>query len=150
MSEIRLADPADVPAIAVCVEAAYEMYVPRMGRRPAPMDADHAGRVAAGRTYVLTRRGAVAGLIVLVPEGPELMVESVAVDPAHQGRGYGRLLMSFAEDVARSSGASGMVLYTHELMTENQRLYARIGYTETARRTENGFARVYMSKPLSR
>lgn len=150
MAEIREARPDDVPAIAECVRAAYEHYVPRIGMRPAPMDADHAARVAAGRTYVLTDGDAVAGLVVLVPEGTELLVENVAVNPAYQGRGYGRVLMEFAEERARATGASGLALYTHELMTENQRIYARLGYTETERRHEHGFARVFMAKPLPR
>ncbi|HEY3687031.1 MAG TPA: GNAT family N-acetyltransferase [Streptosporangiaceae bacterium] len=150
MAEIRRAVGADVPAIAACVRAAYEMYVPRMGMRPAPMDADHAARVAAGQTYVLTSEDAVAGLIVLVPEDGDLLVENVAVHPSHQGHGYGRVLMEFAERRARETGAGSLTLYTHEFMTENQRIYTRLGYTETTRRTEHGFARVFMAKPLSR
>ena len=34
-------------------------------------------------------------------------------------------------------------------MTENRFHYARIGYVEYARRTENGLARVYMRKALA-
>jgi GNAT superfamily N-acetyltransferase len=150
VAEIRLAGAADVPAITACVQAAYEAYVPRMGMRPAPMDADHAARVEAGQAYVLTDGDAVAGLIVLVPEGLDLLVENVAVNPSHQGHGYGRTLMEFAERRARATGAAALTLYTHELMTENQRIYARLGYTETTRRTEHGFARVFMTKPLPR
>ena len=40
-------------------------------------------------------------------------------------------------------------LYTHETMIENQRLYAKIGYEETGRRTEVGFERVFLRKRLS-
>ena len=39
-------------------------------------------------------------------------------------------------------------LYTHEKMTENQAMYAKLGYVEFDRRTEHGFARVYMRKAL--
>jgi hypothetical protein len=34
-------------------------------------------------------------------------------------------------------------------MTENQAIYARLGYRETRRRTEDGYQRVYMEKHLS-
>jgi len=33
-------------------------------------------------------------------------------------------------------------------MTENQALYARLGYLELGRRTQHGFARVFMRKAL--
>jgi len=147
---IRPATTADLPAIAACVEDAYATYIPRMGKRPAPMDADHAARIAS--TWVLTGPDAgpdVAGLIVLIPDGGDLMIENVAVSPRHQGHGYGRRLMDFAEDQARERGAPALTLYTNEKMTENLALYARLGFHETGRRTEDGFARVYMVKTLT-
>ena len=39
-------------------------------------------------------------------------------------------------------------LYTHVKMTENMAYYARLGYTESYRVTEDGFERVYMEKRL--
>jgi hypothetical protein len=33
-------------------------------------------------------------------------------------------------------------------MTENQRLYARVGYEETARGTDSGYERVFMRKRI--
>lgn len=143
---IRSARPGDLPAISACVEEAYATYIPRMGKRPAPMDAGHAARL--GSTWVLCDPE-VAGLIVLVPDGDDLMIENVAVSPRHQGRGYGRRLMDFAEDQARERGAPAVTLYTNEKMAENLALYARLGYRETGRRTEDGFARVYMIKTLT-
>lgn len=142
---IRPARTEDLPAITACVEEAYQHYVPRMGQRPAPMDADHRARL--GATWVLCDPH-VVGLIVLIPDGTALMIENVAVSPAAQGHGYGRALMAFAESQARERGAPALTLYTNELMTENLALYTRLGYEETGRRTENGFARVYMTKPL--
>ncbi len=41
-----------------------------------------------------------------------------------------------------------LTLYTHEVMTENQAIYAHLGYRETGRRTENGYHRVFMHKEL--
>jgi len=142
---IRPARTADLPAITACVEEAYAHYIPRMGKRPAPMDADHAARLDA--TWVLCDPD-LAGLIVLIPDGAALMIENVAVSPAHQGHGYGRRLMDFAESQARERGAPALTLYTNEKMTENLALYGRLGFHETDRRTEAGFARVYMTKPL--
>jgi hypothetical protein len=42
-----------------------------------------------------------------------------------------------------------MTLYTNEVMTENLAIYARLGYHETARRTEGGYSRVFMTKELN-
>jgi hypothetical protein len=43
-----------------------------------------------------------------------------------------------------------MGTFTHELMVENQAIYARLGYEETDRRVEDGFARVFLRKRLGR
>jgi GNAT superfamily N-acetyltransferase len=63
--------------------------------------------------------------------------------------GLGRTLLEFAEAEARRQGFKSVYLYTHEKMTENQTLYAKIGYVEFDRRTEKGLARVYMRKLLA-
>jgi N-acetylglutamate synthase-like GNAT family acetyltransferase len=145
---IREAVAGDVPAIEALVRDAYAMYVPRIGREPAPVTADHAGLVAAGRTSVVEAGGEIAGVIVLIPGGDHLLVENVAVAPAMQGRGLGRELMAFAEQRAAELGMAELRLYTNQLMTENLALYPALGYTETGRRAEDGFARVYFSKRI--
>jgi ribosomal protein S18 acetylase RimI-like enzyme len=73
----------------------------------------------------------------------------VAVHPAYQGQGIGRRLLQLAEVEALRQGFAHIDLYTHERMTENIALYQRLGYVETARRTEKGYQRVYMRKTLS-
>jgi ribosomal protein S18 acetylase RimI-like enzyme len=145
---IRPAETADVGAIDLIVERAYSAYVERIGRRPAPMDDDYGQKVGAGIVWVADD-GEVAGLIVLVAGRDQMLVENVAVDPARQGRGTGRALMSFAEDAAREAGLAEMRLYTHEKMGENLALYVRLGYREVERREEEGFARVFLGKRLS-
>ena len=145
---IRPAVEGDVPAIEALVREAYAMYVPRIGREPAPVTADHAGLIAAGRTSVIEADGKVAGVIVLIPGGDHLLVENVAVSPRMQGRGLGRELMAFAERRAAELGMAELRLYTNQLMTENIALYPALGYTETGRRVEDGFARIYFSKRI--
>ena len=88
------------------------------------------------------------GLIVLVEIGDRLLIENVAVDPDRQGEGIGRRLLEFAEGEARRAGIGTLVPYTHEKMSENLALYARLGYEEEERRRENGFSRVFLSKRL--
>jgi hypothetical protein len=56
--------------------------------------------------------------------------------------------MDFAGHEAASRGLTRMALYTHEVMTENQAIYAHLGYTEVERRAEDGYRRIYMEKSL--
>lgn len=151
----RRAEAADIVAIAACVRAAYSKYVPRIGKPPAPMLADYAALVAGGRVYVIDGDdeegggpAATVGLIVLADEPDHLHVENVAVRPDAQGRGLGRALMAFAEAEARRRGYGELRLYTHERMVENLPLYAALGFEETGRGVQDGYARVFFRKRL--
>lgn len=148
MTQIVSARPVDANAVAACVRAAYAEYVARIGREPAPMGADYAALIDAGAVWVVRAGGAIAGVLVLRPQPPSLLLENVAVAPAHRGRGLGRALIAFAEERARAEGLDAVTLYTNERMTANLRLYPALGYDETARGVEDGFARVYFRKPV--
>ena len=139
---IRPAQPADLPAMRRIVEDAYAPYVTVIGRRPAPMDEDHAAQIAAGQVWITPPDG----VIVLVETEDRLLVDNVAVHPASQGRGIGRSLLAFAETEAQRRGLPRLRLYTNAAMTQNIALYARCGWHETHRATESGFDRVFMEK----
>lgn len=145
--QIRLATSSDVPAIAALVDRAYRGYVSRMGRRPVTMDDDYAARVADRLVSVADDDG-IVGLIVLIVMPDHLFVDNVAVDPARQGAGIGRLLLDFAESQARHHGLSELRLYTNAAMTENIAYYPRRGYRIVDRRIEKGYDRVFFSKQL--
>jgi ribosomal protein S18 acetylase RimI-like enzyme len=147
MTEIRLATPSDLPAIRAVIDAAYTRYLTRMDKKPAPMLRDYAPSVQAGTTWVVG--SPVTAVLTLYPREDLLYVENVAVAPSAQGRGLGRALMEFAEQEAARRGLDRMALVTHEVMTENQAIYARLGYAEIERRAEDGYRRVYMEKQLS-
>jgi ribosomal protein S18 acetylase RimI-like enzyme len=147
---IRAATAADVSAITEIVDEAYRHYIARMGKPPGPMLHDYAARVLEGAVWVIEEGPAVVGIIVLLPTTDYLLLDNVAVSPAHQGLGLGRRLLAFAEAEALRRGYSEMRLYTHQTMVENQRLYASIGYVETGRGTEAGYNRVFMRKQLRR
>ena len=91
---------------------------------------------------------ALASSIALVDAGDHLVVNNVAVAPAHQGRGLGRALLAFAEDEARRRGLAEVRLHTHVAMADNLVMYPRLGYTETGRATQDGFHRVQFVKAL--
>jgi ribosomal protein S18 acetylase RimI-like enzyme len=146
--EIVPAAPADAPAVRACVRAAYAHYVERIGREPAPMTADYAALIEAGEVWVARACDGIAGVLVLRPQPPALLVENVAVAPHRQGQGLGRRLMAFADEHARAAGLAEVVLYTNERMTENLRFYPALGFTETGRGVQDGFARVFYRKLL--
>jgi ribosomal protein S18 acetylase RimI-like enzyme len=148
MLHIVPARPSDANDVRACVRASYAEYVERIGREPAPMGADYEALIDAGEVWVVRAGGSVAGVVVVRPEPPALLLENVAVAPAQRGRGLGRALVAFAEERARGAGLEAVTLYTNERMTENLRLYPRLGYAETGRRVEDGFARVYFRKPV--
>ena len=145
---IRAATAADVPAIAEIVDQAYRHYIARIGKPPGPMLDDYAARVSEGAVWVLEEGTVMAAIIVLLPAPSYLLLDNIAVSPAHQGLGFGRRLLAFAEDEALRRGYREIRLYTHETMVENQRLYASIGYEETGRGSEAGYDRVFMRKRL--
>ena len=146
---IRVATGADAPAITQIVEQAYRHYIPRIGKPPGPMLDDYAARVSEGVVWVIEEGGAIAGIIVLLPRPDHLLLDNIAVAPARQGSGLGLRLLAFAEVEAARRGYREIRLYTHQPMTENQRLYAAIGYQETGRGSEAGYDRVFMRKRLA-
>ncbi|AGT08625.1 GNAT family N-acetyltransferase [Paracoccus aminophilus] len=146
---IRQAVASDEPEISRCAALAYARYVPVIGRRPAPMDADFAAQIAAGQVHVFTaENGAFLGFIVFYAHGDHVLLENVAVLPEAAGRGVGKALVAFCEREARVRGKRAVHLYTNEKMTENLSIYPKLGYVEVARRSEDGFHRVYFEKPL--
>jgi len=147
MTVIRRATLLDLKHVEIVLHAAYSGYITRIGREPEPMLDDYASLIGRGLVHVLDDGGFV-GVVVLVPEPGTMLLDNVAVDPASQGKGYGRLLLEFAEQEARRQGFGVIRLYTNVLMTENIALYSRLGYVEMHRAEEKGYSRIYMEKHL--
>lgn len=151
---IRKAQAQDVPAIQAIIKASYSKYIDRIGKPPAPMTADYHELLQTRDIYVLETGPDAAetiqiiGSIVLGIEGNAVNVNSLVVEPAAQGRGYGRVLMDFAENVARDKGVQSMALFTHVKMHEDIGLYRKLGYVETERKSEDGYDRVYFRKQV--
>lgn len=145
---IRPARAEDAATVAAIAQAAYGIYVARIGRMPLPMLADYGDLVAKELVHVLEVDSAIAAYVVLIHEPDAMLVENIAVSPTLQKRGLGRALLAYADDAARTAGYGTIRLYTNAAMTENIALYSRCGYVETHRATEEGRHRVYMRKAL--
>jgi N-acetylglutamate synthase-like GNAT family acetyltransferase len=113
------------------------------------MGADYRAAVASSRVWVIEADGEVAGVVVNEVHDDHLLLETVAVAPGAQGRGYGALLLARAENDARELGLSEVRLLTNQAMTENQTFYLRHGYIETARGRQDGYDRVFCTKKVA-
>ena len=112
------------------------------------MLADFPDLIKSGSVWVVGE-DPVPGYIVMTRRDGNLIVENVAVHPLNHGMGFGRALLDFAERTARDQGLVRIELFTNIHMTENRSLYPALGYREFARRTEDGFERVYFEKPVA-
>ncbi|WQF88301.1 Putative GNAT domain, acyl-CoA N-acyltransferase [Colletotrichum destructivum] len=142
----------DVPAIQSMTRAAYSKYIDRIGKEPAPMKADYNELIRTQLVYVLrndeTNEAVGAILLRHDPATKALHVNNLVVAPDAQGRGYGRVLMRCAEDVARACRCTNLQLYTNVKMFENLALYPKLGFVETERKTEDGYERVFFRRDL--
>ncbi len=145
---IRLANKNDLTSVKLCAAAAYQPYVPRMGKKPAPMIADFGNLIDGHYLYVLEHAHEIVGYVVFFPKSGHIHLENIAVLPEYQGNGLGFKLIEFVETQAREAGKNVVELYTNEKMTENLSYYLQLGYVEIARRNEDGFNRVYFRKEL--
>lgn len=146
---LRPATEADAPEVGALVQAAYGHYIERIGMTPGPMTEDYAEVIAHKQVTVAIHDSAIAGVLVLDAHDGGFYIENIAVHPAHQGQGFGRVLLEFAEAEARRAGFDAITLYTHEKMTENIALYSKFGYVEFGRRSLGDFSLVYMRKEIA-
>lgn len=147
-STIRQATLNDVAAITALTDAAYSKYIRQMGRKPQPMMADYELVVVQHPVWLVEIEDHLVGVLVLQHEQDTLLIYSVAIHPNEQKRGFGRLLLGWAEQQAQLAGYHSLRLYTNALMTENIALYTRLGYHETGRESYEGGAIVHMRKSL--
>lgn len=148
MTTPRPARAEDEAALRDLVRAAYAPWVAVIGREPGPMADDYAARIAAGQAWVVDGAGGLRGAIILEDAADALLVDNVAVAAEAQGSGLGRALMAFAEAEARRRGHPRLRLYTHEKMARNIALYERLGFVQTHRAEQAGFARVFMTREI--
>ena len=132
---LRRAEPGDLAAVTALQRAAYAKNRPLLGVEPLPLLADYAEIFRAYEVWLAERDGPLDGVLILEPRADDLLIWSVAVSPAAQGRGIGNTMLAFAETRARELGLACMRLYTGEPLTGNIAWYSRRGYVHE--RTED-------------
>jgi ribosomal protein S18 acetylase RimI-like enzyme len=152
---IRKATVEDLPALLAIVNASYSKYLDRMEKPPAPMVANYTELPKTQDIFILESISddnghRIIGSITLGIDVADdaVKVNNFVIEPAAQGRGYGRVMMGFAENVAREKDIGSLTLCTNVKMLENISLYLKLGFVETERRSEDGYDRVYFRKQL--
>ena len=112
---------------------------------------------ASGNTLtVLTVDGVTSGIAAVMHVLDESELLEIAVQPAMQGRGYGKALLAHAIALARRNGAVRMFLEVRESNARARKMYTSFGFEETGRRknyypTEDGREdAILMTAQLSR
>ena len=124
-------------------EAAYEEFLegPDDYYRESLRDAERRDREAE-LWVAVDDDGTVLGSVTSCPPGSpwrELSVDGegefrmLAAAPTARGRGVGEALVRQCEDLATAAGATRMWLTTIDDMTHARRIYARLGYSTSAR-----------------
>ncbi|WP_133491233.1 MULTISPECIES: GNAT family N-acetyltransferase [Alcanivorax] len=146
---LRPARRQDAAAISRCVLRAYQHFVPRMGRPPAPMTDDYNQVVLRNIVWVADDGLGIQGVVELEETDVGLLTKNMAVDPDFQKQGLGRRLLKQAEQLARDAGHDMLYIYISEAMVENLVFYLDHGYEECERRLEQGiYRRIYLRKTL--
>jgi ribosomal protein S18 acetylase RimI-like enzyme len=137
--EIRRARPEDHEAVGRATVAAYASFLDTADDTGYVEHLrDTAGRDDQAELWVaVDDDGTVLGSVTSCPEGSpwrelaqpgEGEFRMLAVDPAAQGRGVGRALVTQVVDGFRADGAPSIVLCSMTTMTSAHRLYERLGF----------------------
>ena len=158
MSEtvIRLAAPADQPAMEAVINAAFAVETFIEGTRTDPQ---HLAAMMQQGKFLLAfdPSGELVGSVYVEVNSSRGYFGMLAVNPAKQGTGIGRILVHAAEDYCREHGCQVMDISVLSLRPELPPLYRKLGYTETGkeefhprRPLKPGFEchSIVMSKPL--
>ena len=113
------------------------------------MGADYDRAVREHMIDLLFVSDQLVALIEAMHAADHLLIENVAVSPAFQGRGYGRLLLEHAERLAASLRLPELKLYTNKQFATNVEIYRRLGYVIEHEEPFMGGFIVHMSKQVA-
>ena len=125
---LRRGTAADHDRLVALQHAAYARNRVLLGVEPIPLKADYHAVLREKEVWLAEEGDALAGALILEPRDGDLMIESIATDPALQSKGLGRSLLTAAEDRARSLDYDVVRLYTGTVLTHLTGWYARHGY----------------------
>ena len=128
---VRTAGAGDVPELARLINAAFvvERFFKRGDRTTVEEIRDLAQR---GEFLILDGpQERALGCVYWTGHGEDGYFGMLSIDPAHQGRGLGRLLIDAVEARCRAAGCPRMKIDIVDLREELPPFYRRLGYVET-------------------
>jgi len=146
---LRRAGPQDLAALVALQHAAYARNRELLGVEPIPLMADYRVVLAEREVWVLDGGTGIRAALILEPRSGDLLIESIAAEPAFQGQGLGQALLAAAETRARALGRAALRLYTGAPLAHLIAWYGRHGYVVERREALSDREIVHMVKHLS-
>ncbi len=127
---IRLANRADMGAMIPVINAAFSIEEFMDGTRT---DVERLDPMFDTGEFLVGFEGdaLVASIYTETREDERGYFGMLSVDPAQQGKGYGRIMVEAAEDHLRRRGAKVVDIMVLNLRTELPPFYRKLGYVET-------------------
>ena len=131
---VRAAAPDDVPDLVRLINVAFaiERFFKTGDRTTVEEIRDLARR---GEFLLLEgAQGSALGCVYWTRDGDDGYFGMLSIDPAHQGRGFGRRLIDAVESRCRAAGCPRIKIHIVNLREELPPLYRRLGYAESGTR----------------
>ena len=125
---LRRAGPEDDDALMALQRRAYARNRDLLGLEPLPLLVDYHAVLSGKEVWVLDGTAGLDAALVLELRPGDLMIESIATDPACQGRGVGRALLEGAVERGRALGYKTVRLYTGSPLSHLIAWYGRHGF----------------------
>ncbi|MCI4665392.1 MAG: GNAT family N-acetyltransferase [Neomegalonema sp.] len=109
---VEFARPRDGLEAERVLRAGLAPFETRLGSRPPPMDRDYRQLIEDRFVLKLSEAGCGVGFAMLLPQRDALYIDAVAVAPARQGCGGGRLLIASAAKLASQLCLPSLQLHT--------------------------------------
>ena len=125
---LRRAEAGDLASLLALQRAAYARNRPLLGVEPLPLLADYDDILRRMEVWLSEKDARLVGALILEPRADDVLLWSVAADPAAQGSGLGRALLAAAEERARQLGRNVIRLYTGTPLAHLVAWYGRHGF----------------------
>lgn len=89
-------------------------------------------QIATGYSYYLLEAGGdYFGYTGICPQKDELFLSKLYIRASQRGKGYGRRVIEFLEELAREKGLCKITLTVNKNNTDTIRAYEKFGFTNT-------------------
>jgi predicted N-acetyltransferase YhbS len=139
MTPTLATDPCDWEAILALIHRAFAGMEGRIDPPSSLRTLTAEGLRTGGEVWVIGTPP--VACVILTPRAEALYLGKMAVEPAWQGKGLGRRLVTLAETRARALGLAVLALQTRVELVENHAAFRALGFEMTGMTAHPGFAR---------